>query len=82
MAAAALCPAFSVERLSAFADGDLAPGEAQKIRGHASGCARCTAVLTELSAMVGAIGSLDHLEPPPTLWRAIEGELEQRERPR
>jgi hypothetical protein len=80
--AAAICPAYPVERLSAFADGDLSPGESQKIRAHATGCARCTAVLGELAAMVGNVGALGRLEPPPTLWRAIEGELEQRERPR
>jgi hypothetical protein len=83
--AAAVCPAYPVERLSAFAEGDLSPGEAQKIRAHATGCARCTAVLGELAAMVGATGSLERLEPPPTLWRAIEGELEselERQRPR
>jgi len=83
--AAAVCPTYPVERLSAFADGDLSPGEAQKIRAHATGCPRCTAVLGEMAAMVGAAGSLERLEPPPTLWRAIEGELEselERHRPR
>jgi hypothetical protein len=80
--AASVCPSYPVERLSAFSDGDLSPAEAQNIRAHAAGCARCTSVLQELSAMVGAVGALERLEPPPTLWRAIEGEIQRRERPR
>jgi hypothetical protein len=80
--AASVCPSYPVERLSAFSDGDLSPAEAQNIRAHAAGCARCTSVLHELSAMVGAVGALERLEPPPTLWRAIEGEIQRRERPR
>ncbi len=79
--AASVCPVYPAERLSAFADGELSPAEAQNVRAHAGGCPRCTAVLGELAAMVGAAGALDHLEPPPTLWRAIEGELQRRERP-
>jgi hypothetical protein len=80
--AAVVCPSYPVERLSAFSDGDLSPAEAQNLRAHAAGCARCTAVLQELAAMVGAVGALERLEPSPTLWRAIEGELQRRERPR
>jgi hypothetical protein len=80
--AAAVCPAYPVERLSAFADGDLPPSEAQKVRTHANGCTRCTAVLAELAAMVGVTSTLERLDPPPTLWRAIEGELQRQERPR
>jgi hypothetical protein len=80
--AASVCPSYTVERLSAFSDGDLSPAEAQHIRAHAAGCTRCTAVLQELAAMVGAVSALERLEPSPTLWRAIEGELQRRERPR
>jgi anti-sigma factor RsiW len=80
--AASVCPSYPVERLSAFSDGDLSPAEAHNIRAHAGGCGRCTAVLRELAAMVGAVGTLERLEPSPTLWRAIEGELQRRERPR
>jgi hypothetical protein len=79
---ATVCPSYPVERLSAFSDGDLSPAEAQNIRAHAAGCTRCTAVLQELAGMVGAMGALERLEPSPTLWRAIEGELQRRERPR
>ena len=79
---ATVCPSYSVERLSAFSDGELSPAEAQNIRAHAARCARCTAVLQELAAMVGAVSALERLEPSPTLWRAIEGELQRRERPR
>jgi gas vesicle protein len=80
--AAAVCPIYPVERLSAFADGELSPAESQNVRAHAAGCPRCTGVLGELHAMAGAAATLERLEPPPTLWRAIEGELERGERPR
>ena len=50
------------------------------MRAHASGCADCTATLADLRALVTNVRALDVPEPPPTLWPAIEGALERRER--
>jgi hypothetical protein len=72
------CPA--PETLSALIDGDLPPAEAGVVRAHAEGCARCRAVAGELGALVLAARGLEHLEPPPTLWRALEGAAERSER--
>jgi hypothetical protein len=66
-----------LEKLSALLDGDLSPGETQVARGHLEGCAPCAAALGDLSALVGAAHTLEAPEPPPTLWRAVEGELER-----
>jgi hypothetical protein len=71
------CPLFRAERLSAFADGELAGGEAERVRSHLACCPRCAGVLTDLSAMMDAARTLDRPEPPAALWRAIEGVLER-----
>jgi hypothetical protein len=71
----------STHRLSAFADGDLSAGEAQIVRAHVAACPRCTAALADLAAIVRVARELDRPEPPPTLWGAIAGALED-ERPR
>jgi Putative zinc-finger len=75
------CALYSAETLSALVDGDLPAAEAQAVRAHGAGCAACTAALADLSALVLAARALDRPEPPPTLWPAVAGELERRERP-
>ena len=75
------CAACSAEKLSAFVDGDLTAAEAQAVRAHLASCPRCARVLTDLSAMVSTVRSLDRPEPPPTLWPAVAGALERQERP-
>jgi hypothetical protein len=69
------CP--TGEKLSAWLDGDLSAGEAATVRAHAATCGRCSAALAELAALVSAAGQLDSVEPPPTLWRGIEGALDR-----
>jgi hypothetical protein len=68
---------YSLERLSAFLDGDLPGAELQVVRQHVEGCAACAGRVAELRALAGAARRLDAPEPPPTLWSAIEGELER-----
>src|SRR5881394_4014668 len=74
------CKTYTTERLSAFVDGDLPPGEAAALRAHAAGCAGCTAAIAELRALVANARALAAPEPPPTLWASIDGALEDRER--
>jgi anti-sigma factor RsiW len=76
----AACTTYSSERLSAFLDGDLTPPEAAALRTHAAACPACTAAIADLRAVVASTRALDAPEPPPTLWPAIEGELQRRER--
>jgi hypothetical protein len=71
------CHLYPAERLSSFAEGELAGAEAERVRTHLACCPRCTAVLTELSSIMDAARTLDRPEPPATLWRAIEGVLER-----
>jgi putative zinc finger protein len=75
MSRAPTCP--TPETLSALLDGDLSSAETASANGHLAGCSRCAQTLAELSSLVGAAGTLEALEPPPTLWRAVEGELER-----
>ena len=80
MASGTICSAgspspFSLERLSAFLDGDLSAAEAQSVRQHLEACSACAGRAAELRAMAGAARTLDTPEPPPTLWPAIEGAL-------
>jgi hypothetical protein len=72
---------YSLERLSAFLDGDLPGAELQLVRAHVEACAVCAGRLAELRALAGAARGLDAPEPPPTLWSAIEGELDRSRRP-
>jgi hypothetical protein len=65
----------SLERLSAFADGDLPAAELASIRQHLEGCAVCAGRAEELVAVARAARALDLPEPPATLWPAIEGAL-------
>ncbi|HEY4395149.1 MAG TPA: zf-HC2 domain-containing protein [Polyangia bacterium] len=67
----------STETLSAFVDGDLPPAEAQSVRAHAAGCPRCTLSIGELRAVLTAARGLERPEPPPTLWAAVEGALDE-----
>jgi hypothetical protein len=77
-AASGPCP--PAETLSALIDGDLPPAEADVARAHAERCARCRTVTSELGALVLAARGLENPEPPPTLWRALEGVAERSER--
>jgi negative regulator of sigma E activity len=70
---------YSLERLSAFVDGDLPASELHTIRQHLEGCPSCAARAQELGAMARAARALELPEPPPTLWPAIEGALDAAE---
>ncbi|HSS38224.1 MAG TPA: zf-HC2 domain-containing protein [Polyangia bacterium] len=76
-----VCQTFSDETLSAFADGDLPPAEAGRVRAHLGSCATCAAAAGQLGALAAAARRLDRPEPPPTLWLAVEGALEKHDRP-
>jgi hypothetical protein len=76
-----VCATFSDETLSAFADGDLSPAEAARVRAHLTSCPACTAATAQLGAVAAAARGLDRPEPPPTLWLAVEGALEKHDRP-
>jgi hypothetical protein len=67
---------YSLERLSAFLDGDLPASELQTVRLHLEACSSCAARARELGAMARAARALELPEPPPTLWSAIEGALD------
>jgi hypothetical protein len=67
--------------VSAFLSGDLPSLEAQAVRAHLEGCADCARAAAEMTAMIGAAGTLDRPEPPPTLWPAIAGRLDRLEAP-
>lgn len=72
---------YTLERLSAFLDGDLPAAELQVVRAHVEACAACEGHVAELGALAGAARSLEAPEPPPTLWPAIAGELDRARRP-
>jgi hypothetical protein len=66
------------ERLSAFVDGDLPGVDLANVRRHLDQCPACTRRADELAALARAARTLDAPEPPPTLWSAIEGALDER----
>jgi hypothetical protein len=66
---------FSLERLSAFADGDLPASELASVRQHVDSCAACARRVEELGAMARAARALEVPEPPATLWPSVAGVL-------
>jgi anti-sigma factor RsiW len=44
--------------MSDYVDGDLAPGEQDRVERHVSFCPRCRTVLANLRLTLGALGSL------------------------
>ena len=76
-----VCAKFTDETLSAFADGDLPSGEAAKVRAHLPACPTCSSAASEMTALARVARRLDRPDPPPTLWLAVEGALDKRERP-
>ncbi len=74
------CKSYTTERLSAFVDGELPTADAAAVRAHAPACPTCSVAIAELRALVMNARALDVPEPPPTLWPAIAGALEQRGR--
>jgi hypothetical protein len=46
------------ERLCAYLDGELPPGERTEVEAHLAACAVCTALLADLTAVDGAVRSL------------------------
>jgi hypothetical protein len=71
---------FSLERLSAFLDGDLPGAELSSVRHHLEACPTCARRLDELGAVTRATRALDLPEPPPTLWPSIDGALARQTR--
>jgi hypothetical protein len=74
------CQVHTIESLSAFVDGDLSATETAAVRAHAANCPHCTSAIADLRALVVNARALGEPEPPPTLWPAIEGALDDRGR--
>ena len=66
---------FSLERLSAYLEGDLPAGELASVRQHLEACAACAGHADELAALTRAARTLEVPEPPATLWPGIAGAL-------
>jgi hypothetical protein len=64
---------------SAYIDGELDDARASALRGHARQCPACLAVVRELGAIREVAAHLDTLEPPPSLWSAVQRGLAEAE---
>jgi hypothetical protein len=62
------------DQLDAFADGELGPDEAARVRGHLAECADCQRRLRELSQLDGLAAAATER------WKARQAERQQRER--
>jgi Putative zinc-finger len=60
---------------SSYIDGELDDGRASALRGHVRQCSSCLAAVRELGALRDAAANLDTLEPPPSLWSAVQSGL-------
>jgi hypothetical protein len=48
------------------------------VRAHLPDCPACTAVAAQFGGLARAARGLERPEPPPTLWLAVEGALDER----
>jgi hypothetical protein len=70
-----------VEKLSAFADGDLRPREAARVSAHVAGCAACRRALDELEQLQSVLGALPAPEAPDS-WAELARRLPEPRRAR
>jgi len=62
-------------RLSAYLDGELAPGERLAVERHLGCCPRCAARLQDLGRLRGALRSLPRSAPPEDGWIRLREEM-------
>ncbi|HYL61694.1 MAG TPA: zf-HC2 domain-containing protein [Candidatus Methylomirabilis sp.] len=58
-------------RLSDYLDGLIPPAEAHEFNLHVNSCAVCSQLVAGVSHVVGGLHSLEPVQPPPQLVRAI-----------
>ncbi len=67
----------TLERLSDFVDGALAPDETRQTIAHVEACVRCAGEATRLRGLLAATAALPQsIEPPAELWGEIRATLE------
>ena len=63
------------QHLSAYAHGELAAGEAERVTAHLAACARCRAEFEEIKFGIRLAESLPAASAPAALWDGIEAAL-------
>ena len=66
-----------IERLSAFLDGDLPPGECQRIERHSRTCGRCAAVTDDLRRTAGLCRQAGTRPLPAAVKRRAQARIRQ-----
>lgn len=66
-----LCCEEALELLEPFVDGDLPPGEAERLRAHLEGCASCAAELDLAGAVRRELRSLPLHDCPPEILEKV-----------
>lgn len=64
---------------SSYIDGELDGARTSALRGHVRQCPACLAMVRELVEIREAAATLDTLEPPPSLWSAVQSSLAEAE---
>ncbi len=62
--------------LPGYMEGELDAAERRAAERHAAGCARCAALLGDVSSIVSAAGKLPPLTPSRDLWPEIEARIQ------
>ena len=69
------CPNY-VDDLTAYMDGELSQGVADRLRSHLKGCASCTAEIQGLQeAAVFVDSHIRELKPRPELWASVRSRI-------
>lgn len=62
-------------RLTAYLDGELEGDRGSVVRGHLRECEGCRRVAGDEAALRDGLRTLEPLDPPPSLWAAVQAQL-------
>src|SRR5918992_6263379 len=68
------------KHLSAYAHGELSPGEAARLAAHLDACAACRAEFEEIKLGIRLAETLPSVKAPANLWDGVEAALVKEER--
>lgn len=69
------------EKLSAYADDALSPGEKTTVAEHLKSCGECSAALAEIKKVIEHAGNVEAVEPPSWMTQKIMAKIREEARP-
>jgi anti-sigma factor RsiW len=70
------------ESIVEFVDGTIDPARQRALERHVEGCAACRALVADLKSIQAAAFTLDRIELPGQLWKAVQARIAEEPAPR